>query len=118
MAKDKKEDVDFKVMYGEAATIKVADLIKKQKINVDKGLSTKQVNERINKYGYNELSKKKEKKWYNYFFESLFSKFNLIIKAFSKNSPDPQVGSKTLLSNISFSNSLLSNLLNTLFISS
>ena len=79
MAKDKKEDVDFKVMYGEAATIKVADLIKKQKINVDKGLSTKQVNERINKYGYNELSKKKEKKWYNYFFESLFSKFNLIL---------------------------------------
>ena len=79
MAKDKKEDVDFKAMYGEAATIKVADLIKKQKINVDKGLSTKQVNERINKYGYNELSKKKEKKWYNYFFESLFSKFNLIL---------------------------------------
>ena len=49
MAKDKKEDVDFKAMYGEAATIKVADLIKKQKINVDKWLSTKQVNVRINK---------------------------------------------------------------------
>ena len=48
----------------------------------------------------------------------LFNKFNLIIKAFSKNSPEPHVGSKTILSNISFSKSLLSNLLKTLFISS
>ena len=79
MAKDKKEDVDFKEMYGKPATMTVEDLIKEQKINLEKGLSTKQVNERINNYGYNEISKKKEKKWYHYFFRSLFSKFNLIL---------------------------------------
>lgn len=79
MSKDKKEDVNFKSMYGKPATMSVDSLIKEQKINLDKGLSTKQVNERINKYGYNEISKKKEKKWYHYFLGSLFSKFNLIL---------------------------------------
>ena len=53
MAKDKKEDVDFKEMYGKPATMTVEDLIKEKKINLEKGLSTKQVNERINNYGYN-----------------------------------------------------------------
>lgn len=79
MSKDKKEEVDFKEMYGKPATLKVEELIKEQKINLEKGLSTKQVNERINKYGYNLVSKSKEKKWYDYFFASLFSKFNLIL---------------------------------------
>ena len=79
MAKDKKEEVDFKEMYGKAATLKVEELMKEKKINLDKGLSTKQVNQRIEQYGYNIVSKGKEKKWYNYFFGSLFSKFNLIL---------------------------------------
>lgn len=61
LAKDKKEEVDFKTMYGKPATMTVDELIKEQKINIEKGLSTKQVNERINNYGYNEISKKKEK---------------------------------------------------------
>ena len=79
MAKDKKEEIDFKQMYGEATTISVEDIIKKQNINLEKGLSNKQAQERIDKYGYNIVSKTKEKKWYHYFLESLFSKFNLIL---------------------------------------
>ena len=79
MTKDKKEDIDFKALYGEAATISVPELIKKEKINLEKGLSSREVNEKIFKYGYNEISRKKEKKWYHYFLGSLFSKFNLIL---------------------------------------
>lgn len=42
-------------------------------------MSTKQASKRIEEHGYNLVSKGKEKKWYNYFFRSLFSKFNLIL---------------------------------------
>ena len=83
MTKDKKEDIDFKDLYGEAATIKVADLIKKEKIDLEKGLTSLQAEERISRYGYNEISRKKEKKWYHYFLGSLFSKFNLILLGIS-----------------------------------
>ena len=79
MAKEKKEDIDFKALYGKAATISVEELIKKEKINLEKGLTSEQVEERISQYGYNEISRKKEKKWYHYFLGSLFSKFNLIL---------------------------------------
>ena len=79
MVKEKKEDIDFKALYGKAATISVEELIKKEKINLEKGLTSEQVEERISQYGYNEISRKKEKKWYHYFLGSLFSKFNLIL---------------------------------------
>ena len=73
MTKDKKENIDFKALYGKAATISVSELIKKEKIDLDKGLSSKEVENRISEYGYNEKKKKKEKKWYHYFLRSLFS---------------------------------------------
>ncbi len=79
MTNDKKENVNFKEMYGKATILKPEEIINEQKINLEKGLSTKQVKDKIDKYGYNIISKSKEKKWYNYFFESLFSKFNLIL---------------------------------------
>ena len=79
MAKDKKDEVNFKEMYEKAATLKVDEMINEQKINLEKGLSDKQISERMNQYGYNVVSKSKEKKWYHYFFGSLFSKFNLIL---------------------------------------
>lgn len=79
MTNDKKEDVNFKEMYGKATILKPEEIISEQKINLEKGLSTKQVKDKIDKYGYNIISKSKEKKWYNYFLESLFSKFNLIL---------------------------------------
>ena len=79
MTNDKKEDVNFKEMYGKATILKLEEIIGEQKINLEKGLSTKQVKDKIDKYGYNIISKSKEKKWYNYFLESLFSKFNLIL---------------------------------------
>lgn len=79
MAKDKKEEVNFKKMYGEPATISVQEIIKEQNIDLENGLTIEEANKRISEYGYNLVKKTKEKKWYNYFLESLFSKFNLIL---------------------------------------
>ncbi len=42
-------------------------------------MSTNEANERISKYGLNEIRQAKPKKWYNYFLESLFSPFNCIL---------------------------------------
>ena len=79
MTKDKKEEIDFEEMYGKFATVKVKDFMDDQKINIEKGLSSKEVKEKIENLGYNIVSKGKEKKWYHYFLGSLFSKFNLIL---------------------------------------
>ena len=67
-----KKEVNVREMYGEAATMAVSEIIDKQNLNVEKGLSNRQAQERIEKYGYNVVSKTKEKKWYHYFFGSLF----------------------------------------------
>ena len=79
MAKDKKEEIDFKKVYGEAATTKASDLMNEQQIDIENGLTDAQVQERIAQYGYNIVRRTKEKKWYHYFLGSLFSKFNLIL---------------------------------------
>lgn len=42
-------------------------------------MSTNDANERISKYGLNEIRQAKPKRWYNYFLESLFSPFNCIL---------------------------------------
>lgn len=42
-------------------------------------MSTNEANEKIAKYGLNEIRQAKPKKWYNYFLESLFSPFNCIL---------------------------------------
>ena len=59
MTNDKKEDVNFKEMYGKATILKLEEIIGEQKINLEKGLSTKQVKDKIDKYGYNIISKSK-----------------------------------------------------------
>ena len=53
--------------------------IKENSIDIKNGLNEKQIQENINKYGSNEIRQNKPKQWYNYFFESLLSPFNLIL---------------------------------------
>ncbi len=43
------------------------------------GLNSKQAEYMLQKYGVNEIKQTKPKKWYNYFLESLFTPFNIIL---------------------------------------
>lgn len=65
-------------MYEKECTSSVDEFIKENGFK-KRGLSTEEARKNIDKYGKNELKQKKPKRWYNYFFESLFSTFNLIL---------------------------------------
>ena len=65
-------------MYGKECTLSKEDFIKKYKISQN-GLSQNQANLLLHNLGFNEIKQSKPKKWYNYFFSSLFSPFNAIL---------------------------------------
>ena len=65
-------------MYEKECISSVDEFIKENGFK-KRGLSTEEARKNIDKYGKNELKQKKPKQWYNYFFESLFSTFNLIL---------------------------------------
>ena len=73
-----KEEVDVAKMYGEECLLSKDAFIKKHKIK-ENGLSSQEANRRLNSLGYNEIKQTKPKRWYNYFLESLFSPFNIIL---------------------------------------
>ena len=73
-----KDDLNIKKMYGNECILSKDDFLEHYQISED-GLSSKQASENIQKYGLNEVSQEKPKKWYHYFFESLFSPFNSIL---------------------------------------
>ncbi len=72
------ERIDLKKEYGKNCLESVEDFVKENNINVN-GLSSKKAQEQIEKYGLNEVSQSKPKKWYNYLFQSLVTPFNLIL---------------------------------------
>ena len=76
--KNKKEEISIKNLYGKECTLSKEDFLKQYNVNLD-GLNSNQVHNSINKFGNNIISKSKPKKWYNYFFQSLFSPFNSIL---------------------------------------
>lgn len=73
----KQENLAFN-MYGQECTLKKEEFIKKFKVNKN-GLSNNNVQTLLHNLGYNEIKQAKPKKWYNYFFSSLFSPFNAIL---------------------------------------
>ena len=73
-----KEEVNVNKMYGQECILKKEEFINKFHVK-ENGLSSEDVQERIKKYGFNEIKQVKPKRWYNYFFESLFSPFNCIL---------------------------------------
>ena len=77
-AKNPKDDVNVEKLYGKECTLSKEDFIKTYNIS-EKGLSSSEAENRIHKYGLNEISQAKPKKSYNYFLESLFSPFNSIL---------------------------------------
>ena len=81
MAKDKEvEEANNNVnsQYAKVATMSKEDFANKYKVT-EKGLSSNEATKRISAYGENIIKKARPKRWYNYFFESLFSAFNSIL---------------------------------------
>lgn len=75
---DSKENVDVLKMYGEDSTTQRNEFLKKHNLN-EKGLTSKQAEINIKKFGLNETKKAKPKKWYNYLLQSLLTPFNCIL---------------------------------------
>ena len=73
-----KEEINIQEIYGKQCTLPKEIFIKDFNFNTN-GLLSKEADERLNKYGKNEISQSKPKLWYNYFFTSLFSPFNSIL---------------------------------------
>ena len=72
------EEFDVKKEYGDIALSKTSDFISKYNVKVN-GLSDSEAYENQKKYGANQISGAKPKRWYHYFFDSLFSPFNAIL---------------------------------------
>ena len=77
-----KEDLNIRDMYGNQCILSKNDFLSKYNFN-ENGLSSQEAQEMIAKNGVNQVSQSKPKKWYNYFFESLFSSFNTILLGIS-----------------------------------
>ena len=73
-----KDEVNISKLYGEDCLLPKDDFIKKHNLNIN-GLSSSEALENNHKYGLNEIKQSKSKKWYNYFFDSLLSPFNIIL---------------------------------------
>ncbi len=76
--KSLKEDIDIKSFYGKEATLSKNDFVDFYSINLN-GLTSEEAQSRLRKYGNNEIKHTKPKKWYHYFFSSLFTPFNSIL---------------------------------------
>ena len=76
------EEFDVKKEYGDLALTNKNDFISKYNVNMT-GLTDLQIAENQKKYGNNQISGAKPKRWYHYFFESLFSPFNAILLGIS-----------------------------------
>ncbi len=77
-AKNTKEEVNITKLYGKECTLPKDEFLKSFKFS-EKGLTSKQAEENLQKFGSNEITQAKPKKWYNYFLESLLSPFNCIL---------------------------------------
>lgn len=73
-----KEELNIKEMYGKQCVLSKDDFIEQYNLSVN-GLSSQEAQDLLHKNGVNQISQTKPKKWYNYFFESLFSPFNTIL---------------------------------------
>lgn len=76
---EKEEKNDIIKMYEKESLKNVDEFIKENNIDIKNGLNEKQIEDNMHKYGLNEIKQNKPKQWYNYFFESLLSPFNLIL---------------------------------------
>lgn len=78
MGNVKKEEFDVQKVYGTQATLEKEKFMQKYHIN-EEGLSALSAEQKLLKFGFNEIRQTKPKKWYHYFFGSLFTPFNCIL---------------------------------------
>ena len=78
MPNDKKEDVDIEKIYGNLCRTSKEKFILEFNIK-EEGLNDSEVAEKIHKYGYNEITQSKPKKWYHYLWKSFITPFNSIL---------------------------------------
>lgn len=78
----KKEDINVKEEYGNDCINSVIDFLDSNSFN-SKGLSYADSINKQAHFGTNEIKQAKPLKWYNYFLNSLFSPFNLILLGIS-----------------------------------
>lgn len=78
MSNEKKDDVNIEKIYGHLCKTSKEDFVKEFKIK-ENGLNSSEVAERIRTNGYNEVTRKKPKRWYNYLLKSLITPFNSIL---------------------------------------
>lgn len=78
MINEKSESLDIKESYGHDCILSKEEFIAKYNINIE-GLSAEDSIQNTKKYGKNEIRQSKPKRWYNYFFASLLSPFNVIL---------------------------------------
>lgn len=74
----KKDDIDVQKKYGNECILERDAFLKRNNFN-ENGLTSEEAISLLNSKGLNELKQAKEKRWYNYFLESLFSPFNVIL---------------------------------------
>ncbi len=73
-----KEEVNICKLYDQECLLSKDDFIKKYKIK-ENGLSSQEAEYKLKQLGPNIIRQAKPKRWYHYFFESLFTPFNLIL---------------------------------------
>ena len=78
MQNNKKEEYDVQKTYGIHAILEKQKFLEKYNIN-ENGLTSTRAQQKLEKYGYNEIKQNKPKKWYHYFLASLFTPFNCIL---------------------------------------
>ncbi|MDD2377054.1 MAG: magnesium-translocating P-type ATPase [Clostridia bacterium] len=82
MTSKESEKFDIKENYGHDCILSKEEFISKHNININ-GLSDEGSIQNIYQYGKNEIKQSKPKRWYNYFFASLLSPFNIILLGIS-----------------------------------
>lgn len=75
----KNDKVDIKQVYGKECISPVEQFIYNIKTDINTGLIDNQIEANYEKYGRNELSSSKQKKWYQFLLSSLINPFNLIL---------------------------------------
>lgn len=73
-----KEEVNILELYGKECLLTKEDFIKQYKINKN-GLTNQEAESNLKQFGGNIISKSRPKRWYNYFLESLFTPFNIVL---------------------------------------